>query len=522
MSGFLVITLAPIICAIMSYSLPKLRNEFSFIGALLPLYFSLLIFKSPHRPIPEWGNVFSSSGFYFDYLTGLMLIVLSFAIFVIVTYSFRYTKGMEHVGEYYLYTLFLLGFGNILLLLNNLLLIGGLWLFVSLIGLILSTTISKTWIKRPKRYFILLYDLFFIGGVLLTKNTPVLMDNYSKLLSSSSSIIFYLGSIMLFVGIIGKLGLFPFHNWLDDLSAQTFPLGHLVFVTAIQRIIGIYLLIRLGYFIFDDSSFLYLQTLVVLASVINILWTGYRAIHEDNIYRFLIENEQVQLSLVIIGIFSFTPTVFAGGLLLFIFNLIVQLCLIQGVGSVQYWRKTFDLIEVAGLVRKLPITCLIIILAMFLNIGFLPLAGFYGKWFMLQGLFPIIRFINSISVFGVIIGTILVTIYSLKFLKIISFPPAVSLGISRIREVGFTMWFTPFLVGLLGIILSFFLEKITLPQVILPILQEVFTSTELISISRYSSVRIWAVVIIGAILLGGILQEGKINYKRIILRNKLC
>jgi formate hydrogenlyase subunit 3/multisubunit Na+/H+ antiporter MnhD subunit len=63
--------------------------------------------------------------------------------------------------------------------------------------------------------------------------------------------------IMLFIGAAAKLGAMPFHSWIPEASTKA-PVAFMVFmVTAVEKILGVYLLIRI------TNDFFYYRTIVV-------------------------------------------------------------------------------------------------------------------------------------------------------------------------------------------------------------------------------------------------------------------
>ncbi len=82
--------------------------------------------------------------------------------------------------------------------------------------------------------------------------------------------------IMLFIGAAAKLGAMPFHSWIPEASTKA-PVAFMVFmVTAVEKILGVYLLIRItnDFFIIEQSSFISVSAMtfgIITALVANAL-----------------------------------------------------------------------------------------------------------------------------------------------------------------------------------------------------------------------------------------------------------
>ena len=107
--------LAPIVGAFLSLLLKKwavIRDIFSVLTVAVSAIMSIIVFASidPESPVTEtfsWSNWLSSgnlqSGFYFDSLSGLMLLIVSILSMLIMFFSLEYMKEDENKARYWFF-----------------------------------------------------------------------------------------------------------------------------------------------------------------------------------------------------------------------------------------------------------------------------------------------------------------------------------------------------------------------------------------------------------------------------------
>ncbi|MCS7258378.1 MAG: hypothetical protein NZ601_03290 [candidate division WOR-3 bacterium] len=508
MTRLSLVIVTPII-GILSYLIPKLRNEFCFLGSVLSLYFSLLIFNGTRQSLNftkvlgKLGN--HDYGLYADHFTAVVLILLSTLIFTTIIYSFRYLRGQKNLGLYYLYLLLMLAFSNAVLTFDSLLLAGMISFIVSILGyLIFTATSEKEKINLKLLYSFFTADLLFIiGCFFLNRNGTALVVNSSPVeFLPNFKTIFAL--ILIFFSILMRFGFYPFNIYLIKNIEEFSLLGYLVFFSIVQKILGFYFLVRFSFFIFNSENLLWLQIVMVIFSVANIVLMSKTLWHTEMIKLLLIKNEAIQTGFVVLAFSRLDSHAFIGGVLLFVCFLLSQASIIYSLSSIHYWTKSEAIRDFSGFAEKMPVTFLLLGIATLLTIGFPPFGSFFARWFILKDLFSfsntITAVLNALSIIGILVGNITIVGYFTGFLKEILEP--VAIDISKAREIGFTAWISPLILLLLGFYLGAFVNKTTVLFIFTPLLKTLSNFSDLLQNQFELSNNLFPILIALSIIIG--------------------
>lgn len=479
MTSLVLITTVPIITGILGYLITKLRNEFAFLGNVINLYYGLLLFIAIRRSVVLEKNILTlgqlNIGFYLDALAAVMIMAIGVIMFLLLIYSFRITRNMKNSNTYFLILSVSLSLINILILANNLL----FFVFISFLLSLCSYVLLMAVTEKPRGYVhqsmlsLMIYDIFLIAAVVL-----LLYRGFNLSIISEPRIIFglpcvYLGINLFLVGVIGKLGLIPLQSWSDKLAQNATVTINTLIVLLIQKTISIYLLIRLFYFLFDIKQAPYVQFIIIFIAAFNIIIASIRALKSYGIYQFLNQHSMVQSGFVLLGVSGLNPIALAGGLFHLLNFLVFQTALFFTSGSFEYWTKSVVLENFNGLGTKMPITFVLLLLAVLASIGIPPLNGFFSKLILLKGIFVIKPGINQvvsiIALLAFFFGLIMTVIYFAKFIR--NFKGKRIAYSEKIREPSFTMWLPSIILSLICLVLGIFVYSITWRTIIVPIVQ---------------------------------------------------
>ncbi|MEO0132364.1 MAG: proton-conducting transporter membrane subunit [candidate division WOR-3 bacterium] len=522
------VVVSPVL-GIFSYLIPRLRNEFCFLASVLSLYFSLLIFNATRQALTFnkvlWTLGNYEYGLYADHLTAVMLTLLSLSIFASIIYSFRYMRGYKNSGLFYFYTLLILAFGNALLTANSILSASVIAFIVSILGHLLSATTAEKEVKGFRNYSFLLIELFFILGILILKWENFTFNFAFLPINGTLNFKIIVGLILIFVSILARLGFYPFNKWFIITSNGFTLLGYLIFITITQKILGFYFLLRIGCFIFAQEHFLWLRIGLVILGVVNIILMGYRLWYTKQVNQVLFTTEAIQMGFVVLALTGLNSNTLAGGVLLFIYYLLSQTSIIYTLGSITYWTKSEKINDFIGLAERMPLTFILLTLAVFLIIGIPPLGSFGAKWLMLQGLFSftngidIRSILHLVGMLGILIGNILMAGYFIKFLRKI-LEPLID-EFPKAWELGFTAWISPLMLLAIALFFGTFANNSMIKLVMDPLLRTtVFGFIEDSSRVKFEpSNNFFPTMIILSIILGYFLQK---KYPKQIIMNSKC
>jgi NAD(P)H-quinone oxidoreductase subunit 5 len=224
----------------------------------------LAVWSAP-RPLPL--NV----GVYFDGLTAVMFLLISFVGLVIARFSVRYLDGDPRQGRFFRWLAFTLGAVLLLVVSRNLVMLTAAWMLTSL-GLhqLLEHYPDRPWaIWAARKKFLIsrLGDAMLLAALGLTfwcfgsSDYAVVFAEAETLRSEAGG-----GPLVAVIGLLYVLGAmtksaqFPFHSWLPDTMEAPTPVSALMHAGIINA--GGFLVIRLSPLIALSHSALGLLALV--------------------------------------------------------------------------------------------------------------------------------------------------------------------------------------------------------------------------------------------------------------------
>ena len=178
--------------------------------------------------------------------------------------------------------------------------------------------------------------------------------------------------ILVFVGAIGKSAQFPLHVWLPDAMEGPTPVSALIHAATMVAA-GVYLVAR-TYDIFVQSP----TAMLVVAYIggFTALMAATMALVKKDIKRVIAYSTVSQLGYMMLGlgIGSYTAGIFHLYNHAF-FKALLFLC----AGSIIYAMDSYNLFDMGGLRRRMPITFWAMVIAGLSLSGIFPLSGFWSK-----------------------------------------------------------------------------------------------------------------------------------------------
>src|SRR5215203_3466999 len=319
-------------------------------------------------------------GVYIDGLAAVMLVVVCFVSLMIQLYSGEFMRDDPRFAWYYavlnLFTASMLG----LVLAPNFI---ELYVFWELVGLC-SYLLIGHWFERPaaakaaQKAFIVTRigdAALFVGIVMFWRATGT--SSYEGI-SEAAQAGFIGGSffatavVLVFAGAIGKSAQFPLHVWLPDAMEGPTPVSALIHAATMVAA-GVYLVAR-TYDIFVQSP----TAMLVVAYIggFTALMAATMALVKKDIKRVIAYSTVSQLGYMMLGLGLGNYT--AGIFHLYnhaFFKALLFLC----AGSIIYAMDSYNLFEMGGLRRRMPITFWTMLIAGLSLSGIFPFAGFWSK-----------------------------------------------------------------------------------------------------------------------------------------------
>ena len=321
-----------------------------------------------------------SMGVLIDGLAAAMLVVVSFVSLMIQLYSGAFMEGDKRFAWFYavlnLFTASMLG----LVLAPNFI---QLYVFWELVGLC-SYLLVGHWFEKPSarnaalKAFVVTRvgdAALFVGIIIFWATTgSVAFSDISEAAQAGfiGGSLLTTAVILVFIGAVGKSAQFPLHVWLPDAMEGPTPVSALIHAATMVAA-GVYLVAR-TYDIFVQSP----TAMLVVAYIggFTALMAASMALVKKDIKRVIAYSTVSQLGYMMLGlgIGSYTAGIFHLYNHAF-FKALLFLC----AGSIIYAMDSYNLFEMGGLRRRMPVTFVAVVIAGLSLSGIIPFSGFWSK-----------------------------------------------------------------------------------------------------------------------------------------------
>ncbi len=341
----------------------------------------------------EWlriGNTLFPFGLYVDNLTILMLVVVSTVSFLVHIYSIGYMHDDKKYSRFFAY-LSLFTFSMLGLVVSNNLIF--LFIFWELVG-VSSYLLIGFWFEKEsaanacKKAFLTtkLADLGFLMGILLLfvyggsfLYNDLLEKSLRNAITANVSVpilgevnVLTVGTILLFLGAMGKSAQFPFHIWLPDAMEGPTPVSALIHAATMVAA-GVFMVCRLFY-MFTPDSLLFVAYIggftTCFASTMGLVANDFK--------RVLAYSTVSQLGFMMLGL---GVGALQGGFFHLWTHAYFKALLFLCAGSVIHAVHTGNIFEMGGLKKYMPVTFITMLIATFAIMGIPPylVSGFFSK-----------------------------------------------------------------------------------------------------------------------------------------------
>ena len=456
MNILLYIIFAPILIGLICLVLPRLASWIALVTALAILVEAALLFRSGNIVSPMLGlrvYIFSS---------GIFLAAALFAALILL-YSQKFMQGRDRQGQYYGFIMLCVGAAAGILFAADYIVLLVFWAIFgfSSFGLMGGGGLRSRWIIGTADI------LMFLGiGIiwLLTRTTEIGIERLPL-----NNIFSILAFFFLLAGALAKSGAVPFHGWIID-SAEATPASAMALLpAALNKFLGIYLLIRIctNVFIINPNSIISFLLLVI--GSITLLVAVMAGLVQHNLKKLLSFHAVSQTGYMIMGIGTGIPVAMAGALFHMLNDALCKALLFLSGGAVESQTGTDELDRLGGLARFMPLTFGSAMIAALSISGIPPLNGFVSKWMIYQGIIEL----GKTSPFWIIwllaamFGSAFTLASSLKIMHAV-FLGQWSESTARAREVSWWMWAPMVIMAALCVLFGIFAFALPLNAFILP------------------------------------------------------
>ena len=412
-----------------------------------------------------------------DPLSAFFLVILFVLSTLVAVYSLGYLKKQPRLAAYYPFFPILVGSMAAVVVARDGFLFLICWEVMSLSSFFLVSVEHDSkevrlasWIYLIATHLATAFLMVFF--VLLFKNAGTFLFVDYRHLSLSPS----LAGLLFVFALIGfgtKAGLFPFHIWLPHAHpAAASPISALMSGVMIKM--GVYGILRT--LIFLGAPQLWWGELLMLLGILSVLLGILYAFVQDDIKRLLayssVENMGIIMAAIglgIMGIASSSPWIaglgFVGALFHVLNHSLFKGLLFLSAGGVIHASHTRSMNLLGGLLKPMPVTGRVFLVAAMGACGFPIFNGFISEWLIYMGLFQGGQNFSHFPLFLSVAGVVAIAFSG--GLALATFAKAfgvVFLGNPRSREAAVT-GDVSLLMGLPMLVLAFFCLTIGLyPQ----------------------------------------------------------
>ncbi len=192
--------------------------------------------------------------------------------------------------------------------------------------------------------------------------------------------------VLFLVGFGMKSALMPFHSWLPTAMIAPTPVSALLHAVAVVKA-GVFGFVRVVGFVFGPVLFHEIGAGNVLAvmAAITIVVSSLIALRQDNLKRRLAYSTIGHLSYIVLGVSLLSTSAWTGGVLHIVNHAAMKITLFFCAGAIALKTHRYNVSELDGIGRQMPITMGAFALASMGLVGMPPIGGFISKWFLGQG-----------------------------------------------------------------------------------------------------------------------------------------
>ncbi len=226
---------------------------------------------------------------------------------------------------------------------------------------------------------------YYLSGTLEFTDTAILDSTVKPV---------YIGLLLLmFVWGAGKAAVMPFHKWLPAAMVAPTPVSALLHAVAVVKA-GIFTILKVVVYVFGIENLqaisqsatngIFVNWMPWLAAL-TVITASIIALRQDNLKLRLAYSTVSQLSYVVMAAGMFNYKAIIGGSFHIAAHAVAKITLFFAAGAIYTASKKKYISELAGLGKRMPITCTCFAIGALSMIGLPPTAGIISKFYLMQG-----------------------------------------------------------------------------------------------------------------------------------------
>jgi multicomponent Na+:H+ antiporter subunit D len=249
------------------------------------------------------------------------------------------------------------------------------------------------------------------------------MAHVATLLPDADPRLVMVGGLLIVAGLATKMGLFPFHVWMPAAYSRA-PVAAAAFMAPLVTKVSAYALIRILFWVFAGGALAaddILLEVVAWAGAAAVVLGSVLAFMQTDLRRLLAYSSVGQMGVVALGAGLANTTAMTGAVMHIANDALMKaaLFLVAGLALVRFGvRDVADLNRLRG---RAPWTMAVVVVAGLSLVGIPPLAGFFGKWYVLSGAIEEARWV---MVGALAVGSLAAVGYVFRMFEPLFFRPA--------------------------------------------------------------------------------------------------
>ena len=227
---------------------------------------------------------------------------------------------------------------------------------------------------------IFLFGVSYLYGITSSLNFSAV---YESLTEGTPSLLYSFACILIVLGLISKLSIFPFANWVIDVYKGT-ETSVLAFLTTVPKLAMFGIVCRL--LVFPFSLSLELPFILAVISLITAIWANTYAIREKDVKVILACSTSANMSYIllvacIVSVYNLSAVIFY-----LICYVIMNLTVFTFLNITEYEKTGFKVANFRGLFHKNHGLCLAYAISVIGLAGFPITSGFVAKIYLFSAI----------------------------------------------------------------------------------------------------------------------------------------
>jgi|SRR5690554_978702 len=316
-----------------------------------------------------------------DGLSIIFALIISGVGSLVLIYSYYYMAEYQRKGHFYTYLMIFMGAMLGLVLTDNLMVLFIFWELTSVSAFFLigfhhhlqkiRQAAQQALLVNTFGGLSLLFAVILTGHIAQTYRISQLLDSNIHLGNHPH---YYLILILVLLAATTKSAQFPFHFWLPKSMTSPTPINIYLYSATLVNT-GVFLLFRLHPIM--GGTFIWRYALILMGGI-SMFLGAFLAMGQRDFKRILAYTTISTLGIMVLLIGMDTPISLKAALLLFIIHALYKGSLFMVAGIVYKSTGTHKIYRIGGMLKHLPITALITLLALVSMAG-LPMLGSIGK-----------------------------------------------------------------------------------------------------------------------------------------------